>query len=88
MDFVTSDTEIFNGNKINNLLILLKQAIRGTVRQNQFDSTACVGLVETAEFRRCTDAAGQVASGEGQVCSRSGSHLLVRVLPEFGCKPV
>jgi hypothetical protein len=34
----TADTGIFNANKINNLLILLKQAIRGTVRQNQVDS--------------------------------------------------
>jgi hypothetical protein len=37
MDFVTADTGIFNANKINNLLIFLKQAIRGTVRQNQID---------------------------------------------------
>jgi hypothetical protein len=50
----TADTGIFNANKINNLLILLAQAIRGTVRQNQVDSIACVSLAKTAEFRRCT----------------------------------
>ena len=37
MDFVTADPGIFNANKINNLLIFLEQAIRGTVRQNQVD---------------------------------------------------
>jgi len=50
----TADTGIFNVNKINNLLILLAQAIRGTVRQNHVDSIACVSLAKTAKFRRCT----------------------------------
>jgi hypothetical protein len=40
----TADTRIFNANKFNNLLILLTQAICGTVRRKQVDSTACVSL--------------------------------------------
>ena len=53
MDFVTADPGIFNANQINNLLIFLEQAIRGTVRQNQIDSIACVSLARSVEFRRC-----------------------------------
>jgi hypothetical protein len=56
----TADTGIFNVNKINNLLILLPQAIRGTVRQNQVDSIACVSLAKAAESRRCTAAVPRI----------------------------
>ena len=47
----TADTGIFNANKINELLILLEQAICGKVRQTQVNSIACVSLTQTAEFR-------------------------------------
>ena len=52
---MTADTRTFNGYKINNLLILLGQAIRGTVRQNLVDSIVYVGLAITAKIRRCTE---------------------------------
>jgi hypothetical protein len=41
-----------NANKLNELLILLEQGIRRTVRRNQVDSTACVGLAKTNDIGR------------------------------------
>jgi hypothetical protein len=60
MDFATTDTGIFNACKINNLLILLAQAVHGTVSRNQVYSIACVSLIRTAEFRQCTVSAAGI----------------------------